>query len=45
MEYDWYCTMWLKRSNKAAGGVFVILRVMSEPAGRKETYSMTSDAC
>jgi hypothetical protein len=43
LEYNWYCTTWLVRSNKAVEGFFGFQKVMSEPAG-KETYSMTSDA-
>ncbi len=35
LEYDWYSTMWLVRSNKTAGGFFGFQNVMSEPAAAR----------
>jgi hypothetical protein len=35
MEFDWCCTGWLLRSNKAASGFFGFQKTTSEPAGKE----------
>jgi hypothetical protein len=35
MEFDWYCTMWFVRSNKAAGGFLGFQKAWSEHAGKE----------
>jgi hypothetical protein len=38
LEYDWYCIMWLVKSNKDAGGFFGSKLLQVNLLERKKTY-------